>query len=141
MIKRHIWGVIPYGTSQAGEAALESALQAATAADGASAHPRVRAADAASYAAARGLKLSLVTEEELRRGRLEGQAVDGFILFEQGRTVGHPHLEEGEPDGLLHLLSERFPGVPVIRSAPAKDEKESVAVRLAYWPSRAIFDL
>ena len=130
MIKRHIWGVIPSGTSQAGEAALESALQAAKAADGVSAHPRVRAADAASYAAARGLKLSLVTEEELRRGRLEGQAVDGFILF-----------EEGEPDGLLHLLSERFPGVPVIRSAPAKDEKESVAVRLAYWPSRAIFDL
>ena len=123
MTARQIWGVIPSLSPYEGEAAR-------TPRDRRASHPRVRAADAASYAAVRGLKLKLVTEDELKRGRLDSQAVDGFVLFEDGETAD-----------LLTYLNERFPGAPVIRSLPAEDERESVAVRLAYWPSGAIFDL
>jgi len=123
MTARQIWGVIPAPAPYGEEAARRPEA-------GRSAHPRVRAADAASYAAVRGLRLALVTEEELRRGRLGGQAVDGFVLF-----------EDGDDTDLLKYLNETFPGRPVIRSSPAEDERESVTVRLAYWPSGAIFDL
>ncbi len=100
---------------------------------------RRRAEACAAFAAERGQRLILaeekaLTDETAARSDEPAADADGFLIF----------LPEGadpcEAGCLKRRLKERYPRAEIRCLRPHAGERETAAVYLAYWPSRAAID-